>query len=150
MLGIEGHLHNQVLLFDLVTLETRKLRAHRCAECRGGPCQRIRALAPSQLDNAVEVQFATLDDAIAAGYTLIDVRDETEIREAPLEQVHWHIPAASVLARADDFSRDTKSLLICARGIRSRAAAQALRDRGLKNIYSLSGGMIGLKSHAPS
>jgi len=150
VLGIEGHLHNQVLLFDLVTLETRKLRAHRCAECRGGPCQRIRALAPSQLDNAVEVQFATLDDAIAAGYTLIDVRDETEIREAPLEQVHWHIPAASVLARADDFSRDTKSLLICARGIRSRAAAQALRDRGLKNIYSLSGGMIGLKSHAPS
>jgi adenylyltransferase/sulfurtransferase len=150
VLGIRGQLHEELLLFDLLTLETRKLRARRCNECVGKSCQRIHSLQPSSAIPEMEVQFANLDGAIAAGYTLIDVRDETETRAAPLRQDHRQIPAQTVLERIDDLARETKYLLVCARGIRSRAIAQALRERGLANVYSLAGGVLGLKLHAQS
>jgi adenylyltransferase/sulfurtransferase len=149
VLGIDGQLHEQLLLFDLLTLETRKLRARRCAECVGGSCRRIRSLEASATAE-IEMQFASLDAAVAAGYSIIDVRDEMEIRLAPLDRDHQEIPAQSLLERANNLAPGTKYLLVCARGIRSRAAAQALRERGLEHIYSLSGGVLALKSHAPS
>ena len=146
LLGLSGQLSEELLLFDLVTLATHKLRARRCSDCAGKPCQRIRSLTSS--DANVEVAFTNLQDAVLSSYTLIDVRDDNEVRTHPLDKPHRHIPAPAILEHADELSRGTKYLLICARGVRSRAAAQALRERGLKDIYSLSGGVVGLKSHA--
>jgi adenylyltransferase/sulfurtransferase len=148
VLGIEGQLHEHVLLFDLITLETRKLRARRCAECSGGACQRIRSLESATSN--VEVHIATLEEAIASGYHLIDVRDDKEVHASPLAQDHRHFPAATILQHVDELPAAKKYLLICARGVRSRAAALALRERGVENVYSLSGGALGLPSHAGS
>jgi rhodanese-related sulfurtransferase len=39
---------------------------------------------------------------------------------------------------------DGRYLLVCARGGRSLATARTLRERGLGEVYSLRGGVLGL------
>ena len=44
------------------------------------------------------------------------------------------------------FAPGRKTLLVCATGRRSLAATQELRDRGLSEVYSLRGGVKGIRT----
>jgi rhodanese-related sulfurtransferase len=46
---------------------------------------------------------------------------------------------------ASALRQDNKYLLVCARGMRSRAAAEHLREHGFRNAYSLRGGLASLR-----
>jgi molybdopterin/thiamine biosynthesis adenylyltransferase/molybdopterin synthase catalytic subunit/rhodanese-related sulfurtransferase len=142
LLGLPG-LTNEIVLIDLLTLEQRKLRAVRRADCNHESAS-LRAQASVNL----EVSFPDLAPAVNAGYTLIDIREEQEVHELPIARApSQHIPFATLLASAEPLNRDERYLLVCARGSRSRAAAEHLRERGFTQTFSLKGGLAAISKH---
>jgi adenylyltransferase/sulfurtransferase len=135
----------------LITLCTQRLRARRAADCpahtRAGALEGD-AAAPMRAD-ALEVEFARFDDALRAGFALIDVRDRSELVDEPLPvSGARHLPMSKLLAGAASLDLDAWYLLVCATGKRSAAAADLLRSQGLRGCRSLRGGLKGLKSTA--
>ena len=49
-----------------------------------------------------------------------------------------------IMDKPVDLPVDGRYLLVCSRGIRSRSACEALRERGFRDVYSLVGGAQGL------
>jgi len=142
ILGLPGQLNGELLLIDLLTLEQRKLRTPRRVDCRHDASVRIEAATPD-----LELTLPDLAPATVKGYVLIDVRDARELGEAPLPgSAARHIPLSTLLADSTTLDPDPQYLLICARGSRSRAAAEHLRSVGFRHVYSLRGGVMGLKN----
>ena len=136
LLDLPGQLSNELLVLDLLTLSISRVRTKRAATC---PEHARTALAHPRLP---EVDFQTLDDARAAGYDIIDIREPQEVAEVPTPTGHArHIPMAQLLHGTPAFKPEGKTLLVCASGRRSLAAAQELRAKGLKDVYSLRGGV---------
>jgi len=150
LLGLKGLGIDELLLFDLVTLSTQRLRARRAADCvaHAGSGATGGAIAPPDTD-ALEIEFSALEDAVRAGYSLIDVRDSREIVAEPLPvNGAQHLPMSKLLTGASLLDLDGRYLLVCATGKRSGAAADLLRSQGLRGCRSLRGGLKGLKSAA--
>jgi sulfur-carrier protein adenylyltransferase/sulfurtransferase len=146
LLGLPGLTPNEMLIFDLVTLSTQRLRARRAADCAAHA--RAQVPAPA-LPDSLEVQFATLAEALSAGFTLVDVRDSRELAAEPLPATPaLHMPAAKLLTGAAALDLDARYLLVCATGKRSAAAADLLRSQGFRECRSLRGGLKGLKASA--
>jgi sulfur-carrier protein adenylyltransferase/sulfurtransferase len=145
LLGLKGLGPDELLLFDLVTLSTQRLRARRAPGCqahaRGGVTEAAAA-------DALEIEFTALPDAVRAGWSLIDVRDARELLAEPLHVAALHLPMSKLLAGAAQLDLEGRYLLVCATGKRSGAAADLLRSQGLRGCRSLRGGLKGLKSTA--
>jgi sulfur-carrier protein adenylyltransferase/sulfurtransferase len=142
LLDLPGQLCNELVLLDLSHLEQRKIRTARRADCRHDAS--LPHIEPAAMVD-VEVSFAELAPALGAGYLLLDVREPEEIRGAPLvPRATLEIPLAALLSDHAALNRQHKYLIVCARGSRSRAAAEHLRDHGFTEVYSLRGGMQAL------
>jgi len=149
LLGLPGLANNEMLIFDLITLSTQRLRAHRASNCVAHQ-RAVSPLAagPQQPTAQLELSFASLADALAAGYALIDVRDMNERQAEPLPASSLHLPMTKLLTEAVTLDQDGQYLLICATGKRSAAAADLLRSQGFRACRSLRGGLKGLKATA--
>jgi adenylyltransferase/sulfurtransferase len=146
LLGLPGLTANEMLIFDLVTLSTQRLRARRAADCVAHRAAKTTAPLAAPADD-LEAQFATLADALSAGFTLVDVRDSRELDAEPLPaKPSLHLPAAKLLTDAAALDLDGRYLLVCATGRRSMAAADLLRSQGFRGCRSLRGGLKALKS----
>jgi molybdopterin/thiamine biosynthesis adenylyltransferase/molybdopterin synthase catalytic subunit/rhodanese-related sulfurtransferase len=145
LLGLPG-LGNEVLIFDLITLSTQRLRARRAADCEAHRAAR-EPVQPA-VSEAPEVAFPTLAAALRAGYTLIDVRDARERIAEPLPAASLHLPMSKLLAEAPALDAGTAYLLVCASGKRSAAATELLRSQGFRECRSLRDGLKGLKTSA--
>ncbi len=146
LLGLAGLAANEMLIFDLVTLNTQRLRARRAPDCvaharAGGP-----ATADAGLES-LEVRFGSLAEATARGFILLDVRDSQERITEPMPG-SLHLPMSKLLAQAAELDLDGRYLLVCATGRRSGAAADLLRSQGFRECHSLRGGLKGLKTTA--
>ncbi|HEY2623359.1 MAG TPA: rhodanese-like domain-containing protein, partial [Dyella sp.] len=98
----------------------------------------------------IDLAFDSLEDAIAAGFTVVDLREPDEIAREPLADVpSLGIPSAQVVARANELT-SCRPLLVCARGQRSGYAARLLRANGFHEAYSLAGGLRALRNHSRS
>jgi adenylyltransferase/sulfurtransferase len=180
ILGLPGQLSEELLVLDLLTMSISRVRTRRSVNCPEHARSRVMASGerPEQLAEmaaeAIEVEFDSLQDALQAGFELIDIRESREVAESPTPAARArHVPMAELLhgqaallshrpgqesdSQRDppnrlggdaDESRGDKFLLICASGRRSLAAAQELRSRGLRGIYSLRGGLTALRSPA--
>jgi adenylyltransferase/sulfurtransferase len=144
LLGLPGQLRDEVLLIDLLSLDQHRLRAPRCAECRGGRCARVRPPAAESAAVSVELSLP-LAAAAAQGYRIVDLREPLESAREPIrgvECIEW--PLARLLDEGPSrLDRDTRYLLVCSKGIRSRSAAETLRAAGVERVFSLSGGLAG-------
>jgi sulfur-carrier protein adenylyltransferase/sulfurtransferase len=148
ILGLPGRLEDAVLLFDLGTLETRRIRARRAPACAGGACARIDASADSGTGTPaepLELTVVTLADAVARGYTLVDLREPHEIAAAPASAACRAIPLGTLLDDPAQLPPGPRYLLLCARGQRSAGATTALRRAGLATVWSLRGGLAALQ-----
>jgi molybdopterin/thiamine biosynthesis adenylyltransferase/molybdopterin synthase catalytic subunit/rhodanese-related sulfurtransferase len=146
LLGLPGLAVNEMLIFDLVTLSTQRLRARRAPDCVAH--QRAGApVATAEIED-LESQFGSLAEAAAAGFTLVDVRDSQERLTEPMTVASLHLPMSKLLAQAANLDLGTRYLLVCATGRRSGAAADLLRSQGFRACRSLRGGLKGLKSIA--
>jgi sulfur-carrier protein adenylyltransferase/sulfurtransferase len=142
LLGLASAAEDAVVLVDLGTLETRRIRAPRAACCTGRGCVRLPgAAAAVELDAGVELDVASLDDAAANDYVVVDLRDPTEVALEPAPGPHLHIPLDRLLDDPAQLDVARRYLLLCARGQRSRAAAVALRRAGLQFVWSVRGGL---------
>ncbi|HXQ31177.1 MAG TPA: ThiF family adenylyltransferase [Steroidobacteraceae bacterium] len=141
VLGMPTPAEHAVVLVDLGTLEMRRITARRAPECAGRSCARLppaTAAAPLQ---DLELPAPALAAAVADGFTVIDVRDARERAERPAPCPHRHIPFDRLLEDPRQLDASGRYLVLCARGQRSRAAAEALRRAGIRDAWSLRGGL---------
>ena len=136
LLRIPEQLGGQLLLLDFMNFSTLKINAPRRAECRAPACAHIRELARE--DPAIEIALGSLQAAVARGLDVVDIRTAQEFAEHPTEA--RHIPMSDLLANPGLLGEGRETLLVCASGKRSRAAAQELSKRGL-TVRSLAGGL---------
>jgi adenylyltransferase/sulfurtransferase len=147
LLGLPGLKADEMLIFDLVTLSTQRLRARRAPDCeahRRSAVPGIGAAAPEEL----ELQFGSLAEAQDAGFALVDVRDARELAAEPLPRAALHLPMSKLLTEATALNLETRYLLVCATGKRSAAAASLLRSQGFRHCHSLRGGLKNLQAPA--
>jgi len=145
LLGLPGQLRDELLLVDLLDAGQRRLRAPRAPEC-AGRCVRIQAAGTARPAAGLEVEMS-LNEAAAQGYRIIDIRDPDECAAAPLPAAgHAAIPLSQLLGGAAPLHPELRYLLVCARGIRSLAAAEQLRATGRENVWSLRGGIARLEA----
>lgn len=142
LLDLPGQLTDAVLMMDLLSLSVTRVRARRAPDCprhaeyRSDGCDSMDA-------QSVEVEFDSLQAALEAGYTVIDIREPSERsrQPAPCPSVRA-IPMAQLLYGSQPPPpRSQRCLLVCAAGVRSLAAARELRARGHSHVYSLRGGL---------
>jgi adenylyltransferase/sulfurtransferase len=146
LLGLPGLAPDEMLVFDLVTLSTLRLRARRAADCAAH--RRAGQPLAAEVAADLEVRFAALEEAVAAGFTVIDVRDPQERLAHTPGVPSLHLPLSKLLAQAAALQREGRYLLVCATGRRSAAAADLLRSQGFDGCRTLRGGLEGLKASA--
>lgn len=80
---------------------------------------------------------------------LLDVREDVEVALEPLEGA-LHIPLQEVAARMDELDGDRPTVVVCAAGVRSARAIEALRAAGYPGrLLNLDGGMRAWVSGRP-
>jgi molybdopterin/thiamine biosynthesis adenylyltransferase/molybdopterin synthase catalytic subunit/rhodanese-related sulfurtransferase len=147
LLDLPGQLGNELLVMDLLTLQVSRMKARRASACAAGPCARMPATLGT--DAQLQVQFASLERAQAAGYAVIDIREPDEVAEEPAPGTDIRLMPLQQLLRSDvALPMNGKYLLVCATGRRSLAAAQTLHGRGFEHVASLSGGVTALPARA--
>jgi adenylyltransferase/sulfurtransferase len=146
LLGLPGLPPDEMLIFDLITLSTQRLRARRQPECAAH--RRAASADPLLAADELEVQFGSLADAASAGFVFVDVRDSREREAERLPAESLHLPMSRLLTDAASLASDGRYLLICATGKRSAAAAGLLRSQGFTECRSLRGGLKSLKAPA--
>ena len=141
LLGMSGQLGGELLLLDFTDFSSHKLKAPRRSECRAPGCAHIREL-PRE-DPGIEIELHSLREAAERGLEVIDIRSVEEFAARPA--VGRHIPMAQLLANPELLPSGRDSLLVCASGKRSLAAARELRKRGVA-ARSLAGGLQNLEA----
>ncbi|MEJ1961481.1 MAG: ThiF family adenylyltransferase [Gammaproteobacteria bacterium] len=150
LLDLPGQFGNELLVLDLLTMSTSRVRIKRASTCPDHASSRVvRALDAAAFDTAerepLELNFDTLDEAEAQGLAVVDIREARELAETPTPSTRArHIPMAELLHGSKPLASTGKHLLVCASGRRSLAAAEELRARGQHNVYSLRGGVAAL------
>ena len=124
LLGLEGQLGGKLLLVDLANVSMLKISAPRCADCKAPACSRIHGIAPGGAN--LEVRFASLQEARLAGFTIIDIRNASEVAEQGSGV--RHIPMQALLADPEPLRSGGPYLLLCASGKRSLTAARELEE----------------------
>ncbi|MFZ9872045.1 MAG: ThiF family adenylyltransferase [Steroidobacteraceae bacterium] len=147
LLALPGGLRDELVLIDLLTLAVRRIKAKRAPVC-AIRCERVAANALAE-PSKEEIEYPDLDTALADELVVIDIRDAEEISREPLPLGRLSltktlaIPMQEILG-GRNLPGDGRYLLICSRGKRSLATCLTLRDRGVKEVYSLRGGAQGL------
>ena len=148
LLDLPGQLNDELMVLDLLTLSTSRVRTKRASSCPEHAISRAKAAQAAAVAQAnLEMTFDTLDQAYDAGFDIVDIREPNELQETPTPTSHSrNIPMAELLHGQPPFAPARKTLLVCASGRRSLAATQELRERGVADIYSLRGGVKGLQA----
>lgn len=146
LLDLPGQLSEELLVLDLLTLAVTRVRVRRAADCPGHARIRPGEGAASGTGlSEMELSFDSLQEALAGGFEVIDVREPHEIARlaAPCASFR-QLPLAQLLHGQPSMPAGRRYLLVCASGKRSLAAAQELRSRGYGEVFSLRGGIGGL------
>jgi adenylyltransferase/sulfurtransferase len=144
LLGLPGLLDRHLLIMDALTLDSRLIARRKdpaCPLCGEHPS--IHALAANQPGADWELDSAALTPQSLAAYRLVDLRETDETAESPLPEA-LHAPFSSFNPAHPPFDDTMPVLLVCARGRRSKAAAEQLRAQGWRDVFSLIGGVAGL------
>ena len=147
LLGLPGLEPGEMLIFDLVSLNTQRLRARRAAGLRCASARRPaprRCRAPEEL----EVQFGSLAEAASAGFTFVDVRDARERADDPLPSPALNLPMSKLLTDAATLDLPGAT---CSSAPRANAAPPpptCFARRDFAECRSLRGGIKGLKASA--
>ena len=80
---------------------------------------------------------------------LLDVREDIEVALEPMEGA-LHIPLREVVARMNELDGDRPTVVVCAAGVRSARAIEALKAAGYPGrLLNLEGGMRAWGSRRP-
>jgi sulfur-carrier protein adenylyltransferase/sulfurtransferase len=141
LLNLSGQLDGELWLLDFTNFSSLKLKAPRRAECRAPDCAHIHEIAVE--DTGIEITLPSLNEAARRGLDVIDIRTDEEYTAHPTAARHIAMPL--LLANPGLLTQGRETLLLCASGKRSLAAARELRKRGLA-VRSLAGGLGNLET----
>jgi sulfur-carrier protein adenylyltransferase/sulfurtransferase len=143
LLGLRPGPTRGLVMVDLLTLATRSITA-----VRDPDCDHERPGMSADADDAdLEIDFASLAAARAAGFELVDVREAWERQlDRPGLDTGLHLPMSELLDGRRSFPADGRRLILCAHGVRSLALAEHLRERGRTEVYSMRGGIASLRA----
>ena len=149
LLGIGTPLIGRLLLIDALDARVREVRIARDPGCP--LCGETRTIAevgsipePAVRPSSVpELDLDALDDALAAGALLIDVREPHErvLGEVPGAVA---IPAGALEARMHELDSAKTYVVACRVGSKSRWAAERLKEAGFGKVYHLRDGLLAL------
>ncbi|MBB6186149.1 adenylyltransferase/sulfurtransferase [Rhodanobacter sp. MP7CTX1] len=154
LLDLPRPVDHALLLVNLLEGSSQRLPIDSAQGCAlHGGCIEVarRALTQALEERAVDLAFDDFDEAIAAGYTLIDVRELDEISAQPLPVQARSLPSTQIEALASELALG-RVLLVCSTGRRSGHAARSLREQGMHNVHSLAGGIAAMhpaRDHVP-
>jgi adenylyltransferase/sulfurtransferase len=154
LLDLPRPVDHALLLVNLLEGSSQRLPIDPAQGCAlHGGCIEVarRALTQALDERAVDLAFDDFDEAIAAGYTLVDVREMDEISVQPLPVPARPLPSTQIDARASELALGPV-LLVCSTGRRSGHAARSLREKGMRNVHSLAGGIAAMhpaRDHVP-
>src|ERR1700689_3567659 len=74
--------------------------------------------------------------------TLLDVREDWEVKLAPVPTHTVHIPMGEISDRIGELPRIKPTVVICRSGGRSAQVAQFLERQGFEKVFNLSGGIL--------
>jgi rhodanese-related sulfurtransferase len=80
--------------------------------------------------------------ATGASVTLLDVREDWEIKLAPVPAEHLHIPMGQIPDRIGELDPARETVVICRSGGRSMQVANFLERRGFSSVANLAGGIL--------
>lgn len=128
--GCAPLLDQEMLLFDLRTLESMKLKRSRRSGCLG--CQGV--LQESDLEVCSSAEMLR----VHGDFTLVDIRERDE---------QPHLVTPHLKRPLGEWREAPKGplLLVCASGVRSLQLALKLRGEGLIGVCSLKGGIASLE-----
>ena len=83
-------------------------------------------------------------DRRAAGedMTLLDVREDWEVKLAPVPTPTVHIPMGEISDRVAELDPKKETVVICRSGGRSAQVAEYLQRQGFGKVFNLSGGIL--------
>jgi rhodanese-related sulfurtransferase len=74
--------------------------------------------------------------------TLLDVREDWEIKLAPVPTHVVHIPMGEISDRVAELDPKKETVVICRSGGRSAQVAQFLERQGFGKVFNLTGGIL--------
>ena len=148
ILGLTGADPAGVVIVDLLGIGTRVLKARRDPACDHGPGARAAARhAAEQPAEPLELEFDSLSQAREAGYELVDIREAWELRfDGPATETGLHLPLSELMDGRAEFPTKGRLLVVCAHGVRSLALTEHLRAQGHPAVWSMRGGLAGLRA----
>jgi len=95
------------------------------------------------LDSEVRNYVAPIYSLDLSEYTVVDIRDEHEEPRLPQNICSHEVwPLSDFSNHIDKIEKDRKYLFFCQAGVRSLSLIEQLHTYGLKNTYSLDGGVF--------
>jgi molybdopterin/thiamine biosynthesis adenylyltransferase/molybdopterin synthase catalytic subunit/rhodanese-related sulfurtransferase len=149
LLDLPGQLGDELLVLNLLTFGFIRVHTRRAADCPEHSRRRAAVSGNSSSGRSeagdIELSFDSLEQALAAGLEVIDIREPDELARlaTPCSSAR-HLPMAQLLCGRPDLPAGGRWLLVCASGRRSLAAAQELRSRGQGEVFSLRGGIAAI------
>lgn len=80
--------------------------------------------------------------AAGAEMTLLDVREDWELKLAPVPSPIVHIPMGQIENRLGELDPQTPTVVICRSGARSLQVARFLAAQGFNSVQNLAGGIL--------
>jgi rhodanese-related sulfurtransferase len=80
--------------------------------------------------------------ASGAEVTLLDVREDWEVKLAPAPTEFVHIPMGEIAGRLGELDPGAETVVICRSGGRSMQVAHFLESKGFASVANLSGGIL--------
>ncbi len=74
--------------------------------------------------------------------TLLDVREDWEVKLAPVPTPTVHIPMGELSDRIAELDPKKETVVICRSGGRSAQVAEYLERQGFAKVFNLSGGIL--------
>jgi adenylyltransferase/sulfurtransferase len=148
LLGLPQPSASSLLLVNLLDFTIQPLPIDPAQGCvLHGGCIEVarRALTQAEQEAEIDLVFERLEDALAQGFAIVDLRDAEEVaaEPVPVSATQW-IPSGQIATRSCELASG-KQLLVCASGRRSAHAARLLRAKGMREVYSLAGGLSALR-----
>jgi len=148
LLAIGTPLSGRLMLIDALDARTRDVRVPRdpaCPLCGDAPTIREVGTIPDRPapSTVPELELDALEGVLAAGATLIDVR---EPHEAALGTVSGALsmPASTLVARMHELDTARSYVIACRVGSVSRWSAMRLQEAGFGKLYHLREGLLAL------
>lgn len=131
-------LHGKLTVTDLAELELGYAPPYSSAR---DPVNVAAMVACNMLYEDYQViHWHNVDEAIAKGYTVLDVRSEEEFELRKIPQ-SINIPLESLRDRMDELQRERPILVYCGYGKKGYFAYKILRNNGFSYVFNLSGGL---------